>query len=89
MCTYNISIADSLAQQARETFGNNEDMSMWMQQQIEHLLIQYVMKEKSRKQRKADSVNHKHALSEFRGILESKESFSKVREDYISEKYGI
>lgn len=76
-------------QQARASFGSNEDLSIWMQQQIEHLLVQYVMKEKSRKQRRTDSVPHKHALSEFRGILDSKESLSKVREDYISEKYGI
>lgn len=89
MCTYNISITDSLAQQARASFGSNEVMSMWMQQQIEHLLVQYVMKEKSRKQKRTDSVSHKHALSEFRGILDSKDSVSQVREDYISEKYGI
>ena len=39
MCTYNITLSDSLVEQARPAIGADTDISIWMQQQMEMLLI--------------------------------------------------
>ena len=42
MCTYNISINDRLMNQVRPSIGNDRDVALWMQQQVESLLMQMV-----------------------------------------------
>ena len=39
MCTYNITVNDTLIERARRAIGADTDISQWMQRQIEALLI--------------------------------------------------
>lgn len=39
MCTYNITLSDSLVEKARPAIGNDIDIAQWMQHQMEALLI--------------------------------------------------
>lgn len=47
MCTYSISIDDAVMDQVRPAIGDERDVALWMQQQVEMLLIQ--MAESSKK----------------------------------------
>ena len=40
MCTYNITINDTLVQNARRSFSSSMDINIWMQQQLERMLKQ-------------------------------------------------
>ena len=39
MCTYNISVNDTLIEQARPAIGADTDIAQWIQHQVESLLI--------------------------------------------------
>ena len=39
MCTYNITVNDTLIEQARPVIGADTDIAQWMQRQVETLLI--------------------------------------------------
>lgn len=41
MCTYSISISDSVMENVRPAFPDEESLSRWMQQQMELLMIRY------------------------------------------------
>ena len=41
MCTYSISINDSVMENVRPAFPDEESLSRWMQQQMELLMIRY------------------------------------------------
>lgn len=41
MCTYNISINDSVMEDVRPAFADEEALSLWMQQQMELMLIKF------------------------------------------------
>ena len=44
MCTYNISIDDSLIERVRPAFSNNDAIGFWMQSQIETMLQEMASK---------------------------------------------
>jgi len=44
MCTYNISIDDSLIERVRPAFSNNAAIGFWMQSQIETMLQEMASK---------------------------------------------
>jgi len=99
MCTYNISIDDTLIEQLRPTLGSDGDVNEWMQHQIELAVLQFVQQYKSKSMRQ-DSIRRIVSVSEadgntlslrdLEGILPaSQTSFDDLRDEYISEKYGI
>lgn len=44
MCTYNISLNDTLIEQVRPAFPSQEAITAWMQQQVERMLRQIAVK---------------------------------------------
>ena len=46
MCTYNISIDDALMEKVRNTIGDGIDETIWIQKQVELLLIQMTASQK-------------------------------------------
>ena len=53
MCTYNITIDDGLMERVRPAFADNTAIAVWMQSQVESILMQMAsdMEEKSKKTR--------------------------------------
>ena len=47
MCNYNIAVDDKLMAKARHVFKDEQTITLWMQQQIEQLLLQVVEDEES------------------------------------------
>ena len=40
MCTYNITLNDTLVEQVRDSFANNQALEHWLQEQMELALLQ-------------------------------------------------
>ena len=47
MCTYNISVSDSLMEEIRPAFPNEEAVERWLQQQMNIILLEFASKQKS------------------------------------------
>ena len=41
MCSYNITLNDSLVEKVRPSFADDQALELWLQQQIEALLLKY------------------------------------------------
>ena len=88
MCTYNITINDTLIERARLAIGADTDIKQWMQHQIESLLIQLAL-----------SPQHevKHYAPDLEAILsmplidKSDEEINdeQARMNYYKEKYAL
>ena len=74
MCTYKISIDDSLAEQVRLLFSNEAEISLWMQSQLEILLLQISNNRKPQNQNN-ESITHK-----LRGIAKAPDGFDYKQE---------
>ena len=98
MCTYNITIDDSLMAQVKPTLGSDSDIAEWVQQQVELVMKNHL------RQVKSDTAKRQMAMQRFaklataesvslrdlEGILpETEMSPQDYRDEYISEKYGI
>lgn len=41
MCSYNITLSDTLVEKVRPSFADDNAMQLWLQQQVEELLLDY------------------------------------------------
>ena len=97
MCT--ITIEDNLVEQLRPVLGTDSDVKDWMQRQVELAVLQYVQQLQSRSMRQdalqrlldfASADPNTITLGDLEGILPATQaSFDDLRDEYISEKYGI
>ena len=58
MCTYNITLNDSLVEKARPAFANDKALQKWLQEQVSAILERYVSS-----RIESESV-HQHAMVE-------------------------
>lgn len=99
MCTYSISIEDTLIEQLRPVIGSDSDVNDWMQRQVELVVLRYVQQHKSRSKRQdslqrlldlASADPSTITLSDLEGILPAPQtSIEDLRNEYLSEKYGV
>lgn len=47
MCTYNISVSDTLMENIRPAFPNEEAVERWLQQQVDMILMEFATKQKN------------------------------------------
>ena len=74
ICTYKITIDDSLLNQVRSAFTDEAEINSWMQTQLEILLLQIAEKMKPKK-------NNKESITEnLRGIAKAPEDFDYKKE---------
>lgn len=86
MCIFNIHIDDNKASLLQTKFKDHESVEQWMQQQIDMLVKQQVALI-SAKAKKPTTRSYKHdALC---GILLTSASYEELRDEYVSEKYGV
>ena len=92
MCTYSISIEDTLIEQLKPTLGADSDVNDWMQCQIELAVLRYIQQLKSKSMRQ-EAIQRIIALSEadgstisvcdFEGILPAPQSsLEELRDEY-------
>ena len=51
MCSYNITLEDALVEKVRPSFANDQEMELWLKQQLEALLVRYYIEESERQQK--------------------------------------
>lgn len=81
MCTYNLSINDSVMESIRPAFASEEALSRWMQEQMEQLMLQYVANLKSKESGKAS------LSSRLRGIASAPKDFDYKQE--LANRYDL
>jgi len=91
MCTFKISVSDTLIERARPAIGAETDIATWMQQQMEMLLLQISSKSQ-------DESDHSHRWDDYelspeilamtprrRGYVY--DNYEEVLTDTLAEKY--
>lgn len=82
MCTFNIALDDELVKTARQSFPDEDSMTIWMEEQISILLKMHVQSGNQDKARKA----HKHDA--LMGIISEVKDID-IKRIHLSEKYGL
>lgn len=95
MCTVSIKVNDALLKKALGNMEGNVEIAEWMQQQIEAILFRMALaSEKSESIQRILSFSKADgdvvSLCDLEGILPATNiSFEELRDEYISEKYGV
>ena len=69
MCSYNITLEDALIEKVRPSFTNDQELELWLKQQLEALLMRYYVQESERQQ---TLVRAKKAVDAMRQQSEQK-----------------
>ena len=67
MCTYNISLSDELVTQARQSFASESAMTLWLQQQVEALLVSFNASQQAARQKARQAIEAMRSQSEQNG----------------------
>lgn len=86
MCTYNIHIDDNKASVLQTRFKDQQSVEQWMQQQIDILVKQQLASINAKAKRPATRPYRHDALC---GMLSTDASYKELRDEYVSEKYGV
>lgn len=88
MCTYNITVSDSLIEQVRPVIGTDTDITQWMQRQMEALLTRLVHTPRRNAWQYAPDLE---AILSMPLIDKSDVGINGeyARMDYYKEKYGL
>ena len=54
MCNYNITINDSLVEKVRPSFADDSALELWLQRQIEELLLDFYRRQEAKQSAKKD-----------------------------------
>ena len=88
MCTYNITLSDSLVERARPAIGADTDISQWMQRQMEALLIRLAITPQRETKQYAPDLETILAMP----LLDKDDvglNGEQARMDYYKEKYAL
>ena len=85
MCTYNITVSDSLIEKARPAIGSDTDISQWMQNQIESLLIRMTLPQQNKYSSDMETILSMPLLDKEEVGLNGEEA----RMEYLKEKYDL
>ena len=75
MCMYKLALSDELVQQTRKTFADEAVMAIWLQKQVEMLMIE------RNKNQQAIRQNARAAIADMRNISEQKGNADMSLED--------
>lgn len=88
MCTYNITLNDSLVERARQAIGADTDISQWMQRQMEAILIRLAVTPQCEAKQYAPDLESILAMP----LLDKADvglNGEQARMDYYKEKYAL
>ena len=100
MCTYNVKIEDEVMEMVKPHFDDDAALRAWIERQLEKVMREYAMqfivspaaddKSEDIYQRVKALEQDPRGLFKLGSILKpSKYSAEELRDEYISEKYGI
>lgn len=70
MCMYNLALNDELVRRTRQSFANEADMTVWLQRQVEALLIEYNTAQQTIRSKAREAVEAMRNISELNGNSE-------------------
>lgn len=81
MCSYNITLSDTLVEKVRPSFADDKDMELWLQQQMEELLLNlYLRQETSNRARKAVAAMRQQSESNGNSEMTLEEINAEIRQ---------
>ena len=101
MCTYTFTFDDRLMERISPQFSNSESMRLWLQREIEILLMYHAdsftnnesakkLDEARKRIMELSSGKKLHGLKDLKGILSgSTSSIEELQDDYLKEKYSL
>ena len=101
MCRYNIAVDDALMEEVRPLIGENEAVQAWLEEMLRKALMEYlkekssvrdVARERERLLERVKRLENSSGFSALGGILGTPPagfSWEELRDEAISEKYGI
>ena len=99
MCRYNIAIDDALMEEVKPYIGRDITVQAWLEELLRNALLSYVAQfaeadvsnqDKSIVEQLKSLENDPDGLFKLDGILKpSKYSAEELRDEYLSERYGI
>lgn len=70
MCMYNLALNDELVRDTRQSFANDKEMTIWLQSQVEALLIEYNSTQQAIKRKARKAIEMMRTISENNGNSE-------------------
>ena len=67
MCMYNLALNDELVRRTRQSFANDTDMTIWLQRQVEALLVEYNNTQQTIRRKAREAVEVMRNISEQNG----------------------
>ena len=92
MCTYSITLSDTLIEQARPAIGADTDISKWMQRQMEAILIRLATAQRNNSKDTTDQYAPDLEAILAMPLLDNADvglNGEYVRMDYMAEKYTL
>lgn len=92
MCTYNITVNDTLIEQARPAIGADTDIEKWMQRQVETLLIRLAVAPQHNAKATAEPLAPELETILAMPLLNNAEvglNGEQARMEYIKERYDL
>lgn len=100
MCMRNVRISDEVIELMKPHFKGDEDLQLWIEEQLEHVMWEYAQQFKSDlgNETKNEHIyrqikaleNDANGLFKLGDILKpSQYSVEELRDEYISDKYGV
>ena len=82
MCSYNITLEDALVEKVRPSFANDQELELWLKQQLEALLVRYYIEASERQQK---LIRAKKAIDAMRQQSEQNGNAEMTLEDINEE----
>ena len=92
MCTYSITLSDTLIEQARPAIGADTDISKWMQRQMEAILIRLATAQRNNSKDTTDQYAPDLEAILAMPLLDNADvglNGEYARMDYMAEKYTL
>lgn len=90
MCSYNITLSDTLVEKVRPSFADDNALQLWLQQQMEELLLNlYIRQETKNRARKAVAAMRQQSESNGNSEMTLEEINAEIRQARQERKKAI
>ena len=90
MCSYNITLSDTLVEKVRPSFADDKALELWLQKQMEELLLNFYQRQEAKKHaRKAIAAMRQQSESNGNSELTLEEINAEIRQARLERKKAI
>lgn len=90
MCSYNITLSDTLMEKVRPFFADDKALELWLQKQMEELLLNFYLRQEAKKRaQKAIVAMRQQSESNGNSELTLEEINAEIRQARLERKKAI